>query len=314
MPNTLYIHLGAHKTGSSYIQRLLSLNNYQLYRHGYIYIDYNFISSFEDFDDCLSQLYHHYGNRDDLTYVVSYEGFCGSIINGYLDVDQMAQKIQHITTNFDVRLILYIRRQDQLVESMYVQEIKTGYSLDFQSFIDALPSGSFDWAHIIKQYEYYFPQHPITIVPFKSASRSSHQDIGHNFLSTIGLSDIPITYPNTFINPSYNHTAVDIQRYANQFLDKTSQHILRRHLTYYYPKDPQTPYCFFSHQERLSFLDSFMASNTMVSNRFFNGTDFFSMASLKDSSTSKYQPLTNEEIFTHVQRIIPKLSTKTYGL
>ena len=61
-------------------------------------------------------------------FVTSWEGFSGNPRLAYQNANAVASMLRESTKSLDVRIIVYLRRQDEFVESMYTQTIHEGGS------------------------------------------------------------------------------------------------------------------------------------------------------------------------------------------
>ena len=132
--STIYIHIGTHKTGTSAIQDFLSLNRKVLEKKGFLFLqksrrDYfevvngdNVVtpSKVKNFSE-LAKICHNKQKH----VILSSESFVK-----IKDVSVIGAALQ----NSRVKIICYLRRQDDLKQSIYNQSVKVGFSEEITAY------------------------------------------------------------------------------------------------------------------------------------------------------------------------------------
>lgn len=169
---TIYLHIGLRKTGTTTIQKSLLHNQDLLLEHGilvpkigrgypeiaaqhnlawelmgYGVYDPN-LGNWEDLIDLLE-------NRHEEKIILSSEVFSSLSIE---NISKVKQYLNHYT----VKIIVYLRRQDQLFQSMWAQELKTGDS-------DHVDDNFLEW---VDNNQEFFIQHGLQFDNFLSKWRS----------------------------------------------------------------------------------------------------------------------------------------------
>lgn len=132
MKKTLFIHIGAHKTGTSAIQKFLSINRNVLKKGGFLYpgggpahhdMVHDFLTlSADEIRKNPNLVTSRYfteirGSRAE-TVILSSEEF-ENLNSG------IASLREYLIPEFSVKVIFYVRRQDEMIESLYNQRIKS---------------------------------------------------------------------------------------------------------------------------------------------------------------------------------------------
>lgn len=134
------IHVGQYKTGSTSIQKMLWSSRYELLRHGILYPE-SFVRDSAHFliTDMLRQEFREplysvdlQPLRDEIDSspakmaVISCETLSGATVRRFApDMMQlMWQRLANLFKGLDVRVVFYVRRQDESVDSRIIQEIK----------------------------------------------------------------------------------------------------------------------------------------------------------------------------------------------
>ena len=164
--NKLYLHIGTHKTGTTEIQQSLIFAKNNLVKEKIIYLPY-FPSSFElmrikcldnnmvaQCTDYLQEQTKRYSSQ--FRFIMSFEGFSGDLEQGYKNSRLIAQTLKEATSEFDVSVIVYLRRQDTFLESAYTQLIHQGESFSFSEFRNNYDFSSFNWLDLLNNYSEFF--------------------------------------------------------------------------------------------------------------------------------------------------------------
>jgi hypothetical protein len=298
-----YIHIGTHKTGTTEIQNLLKTSSGLVKDNKrLIYIQpneiFNAISKQQVSSDDLSAKLQNYisqyisknsieGEYEDIV-VISYENFSGIALSGYKNSNAIAKTIFNAVKliNPDSVIIVYLRRQDQFIESLYTQYIHQGKSWFFNEFLSKFDSDSFNWEKLVTDYSEYFELKNIRI-GFYDKSKLLEGDLIKDFSSKIDFELEQLDFSGK--NNGYTREALEIARICNETFDPNEKKKLRALLQATNCKKPFEEYAFFKNlQERYNFLKSYEKSNANIrltrdssvfkveatqESRFFNGLE-----------------------------------------
>jgi len=143
----VYIHIGTHKTGTTTIQNFMRANREFLNIN-----NCNFIEIPSELDRQMAWLDNYH--NDDLINeaknyfiktinnkknIISSEGLVGTYLQAYTNSSFIAHFLYEVFKDYDVTIILYLRRQDEFFESLYTQHIHEGGGICFlKNFIENL--------------------------------------------------------------------------------------------------------------------------------------------------------------------------------
>lgn len=117
---------------------------------------------------------------------------------------------------YDVRIVCYVRRQDEVLASSYIQELKTG---DVQEGIEAFASDPvrlswLDYAPVLDAWAAQFGAENIVVrVAEKAQLRGT---IFEDFLALAGVNTKGMEFPTTRLNPSPARDILDFMRMINE--------------------------------------------------------------------------------------------------
>ena len=205
---TIYLHIGQHKTGTTAIQDFLQLNQNELSRDAVLYPSTGYVinaqhklswsvksvipkwvrNQFPEFSvtdkgrTLFRELNREINASDASTIVISSENF-------YIDSD--ASLLADYLSSYKVKIIAYLRRQDALVQSLYLQALKDPYL--------ALKLNAYEYYRQIKyplncidqidEWISKFGKENVIVRPYRKTAFNSGSLI-NDFMSAIGISNL----------------------------------------------------------------------------------------------------------------------------
>ncbi|MBV9571611.1 MAG: sulfotransferase domain-containing protein [Alphaproteobacteria bacterium] len=175
---------------------------------------------------------------------------------------------------YDTRVILYIRRQDELLLSSW-QQWESKITDDFWAWLTLGVGTRGDWRDILQAWEKIMPREKITVRLYERP-RMQDGDVVADFASVLGLSDRlgELQRPAGAINPSYadalvelvkGNTAVFRDKHDNDFYNMVEQLTGDR-----YHRNPRESVITF--EQRSAILERYRESNEWVRARYFADT------------------------------------------
>lgn len=279
MKPILYLHVGVHKTGTTAIQKFLFDNADRLNEAGI------FRPVTGALDNAVSWGHHELawtlrdGDKSGLwrkarleiagkKAVVSSEEFC--LIRG-------AHSYAPVRDAFDgwsIRPICYVRRQDQLLESIYNHHVKSlGETEDIQSFAKRL-GRRLDYKQFIDTLEGVFGQGSVTVRVY---DKREFDDLFDDFLLQLGVNGAGWNRPATAVNPGLSSDGVRLMLKANRAL-KDAPDALKRSRAQIM-REQSSPafaaYDILSADEREQLMKRFQADNDEIAFRFLGRSRLF---------------------------------------
>lgn len=186
----LYIHIGTPKTGTTSFQYLMADNRRKLLKSGIYYPDtenrlffsksqhrYLYVAAnagdASAMDALIEELERHGAPKN----VISEENFSwGAAVQ--------AAYLKPLRDRFDVKILLLVRRQDELAESLYVQMVRGGYTHSFDVFIsDEGVKGILDYLSLASIYGDAFGAENVLVRRYEGVDYPAEEIL----LSLIGL-------------------------------------------------------------------------------------------------------------------------------
>ena len=230
---TLYIHVGLHKTGTTVIQKFLHDNAHMLAKHGVCFPATGRLAN----SNC------NYGHHDlawslkkDTATHVWYGLWkeikdCPSAIVSSEEFEFVKNSdcfsvITNLFHNWKIVPICYLRRQDELLQSEYNQYIKDGSgTLDIQSFSKRIES-RLDYRNFINVMVSNFGKGSLILRIYDK--RHLKEDIFSDFLDALGISEHgSFRRPIGTINPGLSGRGLKVMRYINQRFTENPQALER---------------------------------------------------------------------------------------
>lgn len=278
--NKLFLHIGTHKTGTSYIQKILNSKKNELSKENIIYLQ-QFPESFnlmcinhideKIIGECkkyLSTLIEP--SFKNSSYVMSFEGFSGDLLQGYKNASIIAETLKQILEDFDVYIIVYLRRQDTFYESAYTQLIQQGESYCFEDFIKRYDSSSFNWYLLLSSYADYFGKNKL-IVKIYDKENITSSNLIKSFAEIIESKTLMNSDSEEKSNIGYDRASLEMARICNPYLDKNGRRLMRNILQSSGARVPFQQYNYLTTSKRKSLLDQYKNSNELVRCNYFGG-------------------------------------------
>jgi len=231
----IHLHLGAHKTASTFIQNWLFVHKEQLNANGVCYIPLeklrnnisNSIRHLIDkpldikskLDSLISENYIKDQNPEIL--IISEENFLGSpesLGNSgilYQDFHQRVAALSNLFIDNEVKVFLSIRSYDSFYPSMYAEIFRHGYFYSFDYFIDKLDINNNSWLSVINIIKNHFGEPYL----WKYESFKSNYKMIIADLSTLQINDNDINIKRV-IRQSLPLKAINLALASKGFLTK----------------------------------------------------------------------------------------------
>ena len=283
----IHVHIGAHKTGTTSIQNFLYQNtDYLISQNAYVAKAYEIIAKvrlhkIEEFDDALARTARSNflealdackSNRCDKL-LLSWENFSGNPDRSYGNVGILARVLANVLEGQTVKIVAYLPRQDQLVESWYMQKIKGGESYTFDEYLET-HDFLFDWSVFLNTYARHFGKENINARVFSRAIFSEPEDLLRDFLSVVGIAPPPYHFITAHANPGLMPVGVEFNRLLNSHvtLSVPDRKLLRSSLEAVAAAGKDNRYSFFSPAGRRTFLSKHETANARLAAEYFSGT------------------------------------------
>jgi len=209
-------------------------------------------------------------NAVDPRFLISWEGFSGSNKRGYQNARAVAECVREITQDYDVYILVYLRRQDDFMESLYTQWIQQGESYKFQQFVNKFTGCDFNWKELLESYSQFFGKGRIIVRRYTKAYLPEADSLLKDFAKIVGIqSNIIDTIVET-PNRGYSRDAVQLARLVDPYLSDQEKKVFRRILQQTNSKQPFDDYSYWNREERSKFLAQYSQSNAIVAREYFN--------------------------------------------
>lgn len=326
MKKKIYIHIGAHKTGTSAIQTFLSLNREMLKTKGFLYpgmerAHHSIAGEFRRFS--LSQITNN-PKSSTLTYFdeINKSNLDNIILSSEI-FECLHSSVESlkafIDDKFEVKIIFYVRRQDEKIESMYNSSIKNPKirsKISFPDFIsgksDTTQNDSFclsqcceefgdlDYYSVLLPWERAFGKKNIIVRCYEKEQLLN--GIFQDFLEVMGIVfDEKFQIPNERINPSLNWDVIEMLRLCHiQSNEDIRFHMfLLKNLAVINRDDKEKNQRLLSPQQRCDIIIKYEESNAKVAREYLGRDDgrlFYTPLPRPDDLWEQYEGLTLEKV------------------
>ncbi len=291
----LILHIGLQKTGTTLIQRSMRKLRPALRKKGIVYIDRQEMlemksirgwSAFthtkpkkrDRFMRDMSQLLEERSKTrvgKPRRILLSNEGLVGTHSPNYRRpfreraeraISDVVEALEPDTT----RLILYVRRQDRLTESAYMQRIHSGKAYTFERYLGRFEDGPImDFSNLVERLEAIPYIESVTTRPFEIIG-AGHIPFVADFLEAAGMRGIDLSnlVDMKKSNPSYTEPAYQAALTLNRLARNKDRKDVRKFLKHLFPVTDYANPVLFSDEERQQYLDLYSETNEAFFRRY----------------------------------------------
>ena len=225
----IYIHIGLHKTGSTYIQKVLAENRALLrsldvdypelgaeFLFGHHNVAWSLIPNHalqntEDFT--LDQLLNYIDQAVAKRLIISSEDF------DFLQPDQVS-KLRHLLFDYDVKIVMYIRNPMNALYSHWQESVKHGDIRPFEDYFEQILANPkpLDYCRIADIWATVFGPEAMNFVIYDNLV-ADDTDIALYFLNEIlalKIESKQLNTPQSKVNPSSDIGTIEVIRQLNE--------------------------------------------------------------------------------------------------
>jgi hypothetical protein len=232
-------HIGAHKTGTSVVQRFLRDHGRALKRRRVTYIGRSEIGDYvgwgrtlvDEPDRMARRLARGVANPYYRTLLATTENALGRPIRPggehlYPDAVPVIHALEKVLDRYDGRVIWYVRPVDEFVESYYLQLIHQGEHISFDEWFDTIDPATLSWEPVATELRQVFGPRAV-IVGFEEVRLGQTEFLRRFFERVDPRLRLPFAYERRH-NRSISAKGLDLALAANPLLTaKREQHALR---------------------------------------------------------------------------------------
>lgn len=294
----IILHIGVEKTGTSSIQRFLRLNREMLKRNGILYSaeaggenhmalaaaaeadekyddlrimrGLNTPAKLRDFRARLSQALAAEAAASGCSTIVFSGEHCSSRLTAAAELDRLAAILGGI--GGDIRVIVYLRRQDEFLCSSYSTDVKSGHSGAMRLPPPQLRENRYNFEALLDRWCSVFGREQVICKRY-DLSRFRDGDVVNDFAETIGIDPDGYERPKR-VNESLDVTTLEFLRLFNLTVPRfrnEKPNKLRGNLIQVLQRFSDGPTPTLPKEQMTEFMEYFRASNANVARKYFEG-------------------------------------------
>lgn len=241
---TIWLHIGIRKSGSTAIQDFLCHNKEKLLEMGYDYptdfspeaknslrlgllrlpqcgnINHLVTNAFKAEKQTMKQMLQNLKIPEDKDVILSSENFYFVALNENL-LTEFKNIILSKTKNHQFKIIIYLRRQDEILESMYRQDIQDinykAFKFKKEYLDDPDTQNTLNFEKFINVYAKFFGKENLIIRPFER-EQLKNKNVVSDFIDIIGIKDTTGLNINLESNITFSHEIVEYLRLAKTYI------------------------------------------------------------------------------------------------
>lgn len=318
---TLYLHIGIHKTGSSSIQYFLSSNSELLEKENYYYpkegsyyhpvpksqspLSMMLLGKVPDYlrkipltkTKCIQDIQKDIKQSICKNVVVSSEHL--RVLKNLDQIIELRNIFLPIVDN--IKVLVYLRRQDLALESAWRQNIKNGAkTLSFDDYLDnqivfaERGYDRFDYSALLNNFAHVFGADNLIVRLFETGQL--HQGcVVLDFLMQIGVKQGDYSIERLNVSPSIERLEV-IRSLVGKIESRDARKAFIQSIKAVPLNFDETKYSLFSNEARVAYLNRFKDSNAKVAKSFLNRDDGVLFYEPCQNSYPVYPGLSNERM------------------
>ncbi len=333
---TLYIHIGVRKTGTSAIQDFLDLNKARLYKDGYIFRlpklydydrstriqnskgEYVVVENYRTYPKLRNGIFLHGNSGDPHEENVRRLNKGLRIIKKWLDEKpNVILTDEHISrdwsrwdflkrvkefsekNDFNVKVIIFLRKQDVFLDSFYRQDVKDHFPTEsWDSFLadnkhsDIIPT---NYEKMLTAFSRIFGKDNIEVIPYEPGIWAKNGgSIFSVFMNAIGITDIRhYELPGGLSNESTTYNQTEIMRILNRLTEaheplkvSTKKFFEKASIDCSGLSKEERKLSYFSDEERRKLMEEYKDENRRIAGEYLNREELFLSG---DSSGEKWE-------------------------
>lgn len=250
----IVLHIGAHKTASSFLQTLLKGHSVELAQRGVGVVHRShllasplqealiaigkgqavkpplMLAAAQSLRGMLARRKPHVlFSSEDLLHRIRDLGF-------FANAGKALEFVKSLAGPIPVRVVLYTRSQADYIESVYMQFMHLGRDFTFEEFIERLDGNDYSWKRVLDEMAAVVGPENVTAVPYEAIKRLGSAEFYRRFLEACGVPDagslqVPAAAESSRgANRSYSADALKIAKFVGPMIDDSQRAELRKFL------------------------------------------------------------------------------------
>lgn len=270
------LHLGAHKTGTSLIQKFLRDRPEEARRLGFGVISRSAgnklfgwgehtLPAASTTRECVDKMFADKARH----VIVSHENALGHPLEErhehlYPDAADCASNLAEVFSPYSVTAIFYIRSQEAFLESYYLQTVHQGSTLSFRDWLQSVDTGRVSWTPLANALTSAFGPAAVKMADFNEI-RNGQEDFLRRFIARVD----PALRPNIEYaarrNASVGDLGLELALALNPFLETTAERrATRKYLQASFSNTRYPRPVLFSDTESKEIQDAYAAENEQL--------------------------------------------------
>jgi len=279
----LVLHVGAHKTGTTLVQKALRANREAFAARGY---DVLIRNEYENLTEGLHSRWRRQGasisnvakafkmvrdaaNHDNL--VISHEDILASVHSFrtgplYAPAGDVLRIALEVLQPERTTVLLYVRRQDRFVESSYLQTVRVGSTKTFAEFMKPVTTDNLRWDSLVETIKATVPAgSDVRVNYFESIKQLHSRPFVREFFLQTGA-DVSAKFPFNAdaVNRGYSDAALKLALVGNAELDAEDRRKLRLFLDANFSNVTHPAPLLLTPEQRAEMLTALVPSNTAL--------------------------------------------------
>ena len=291
MKKKLFIHIGMPKTGGTTIRETLKENKNLFLDYGIVHtrlfniiLDthydrvprYSLKKNFKELCEIhLQNFYNKYFNDKNIhTYLINDDFFTNPGLLSKKDIKAITEIIKKIfkSSDFNIKIIVYLRRQDYWIESLYINYLRVHYHKKFSEFLKFFEENDYiNYSKTLDIYASIFGIKNIIVENFDNIKNNSKKNsLWKNYLKHINslTPELLSLGDNVFLNKKIAHPLIEFKRLLNPYLTDNEKWFYYTELNAISKSFNNDSFTYFSSKQRKKLLQKCKKTNSYISKKY----------------------------------------------
>lgn len=208
--------------------------------------------------------------------LVMQEGFSDLIVFGakFTDDPNFRFIMSTLRKYVSINIVTFVRRQDEFLESFYMQSVREGATWTFAEYIDAFALDNLDWCRLFDDLVANPDIDSVSVLPYEKPllNGGGYQSTADAFFKHLDPNlSINADTSNIIANPSLDPAHVEHALAANKSMSPEDAFEEYVRISQVYPKPPYSKFGLFSEQRRADLIEKFAPSNKTLFEKYMPG-------------------------------------------
>lgn len=197
----------------------------------------------------------------------------------YQNAQSAIKYLRKALHDYDLHVLLYIRKQTDYLESVYMQLVHLGRPTKFAQYLERSATIDFSWLRVVEAMQRELAPDHLHLRTFEQIRTMGEAGFFHDFLSICRVNDVESfdisadSAKGRMANRSYGQLGMQIARRVNPLINAKEKKLFRRFLQRNFSTATHPRAELLKEEQRLEMFETYQESNRQLFERYDLGAD-----------------------------------------